>query len=379
MADITNSTMGSFSPESMLASVANFDYMSLLPFVAVVATSFIIAKIIFFILDKFARRLVGHTKTILDDLLLAAIEGPITYGIVIIGLYVGANLSALSTVPIVISIFQILMLIWLAVAVYRVACAFIHWYVVEIAPRQKLSLHDVEPMMKSFAGGLIFIFAAIMILGTAGIEVGPLVASLGIAGLAVALALQDTLGNFFGGVSISVDRPLRKGDFVELTDLKERGYVEKIGWRTTQIRTLPNNVIVVPNSKLAQSTIINYHMPAKEMSIVIPVSVSYDSDLVHVEKVTIQVADHIQKTVSGAVPEFKPFTRYNTFQDSGIKFSVILRVMEFTDQYLVTHEFFKALHARYKAEGIEIPYPKRSVYIEKMPGQGKSAAGKRKR
>lgn len=352
---------------SIISSITTFDYASLLPFVGIVVLSFVVAKVVYFLIDKVARRLVGQTKTILDDLILDAIEGPITYGIVIIGLYAGASMSSLSAIPIVVGVFKILLMIWVAVAAYRIICAFIHWYVVEIAPRHKLSLHDSEPTMKRIVALVLLVLFSIMILDSTGVEVAPLIASLGIAGLAVALALQDTLGNFFGGVSISVDKPLRQGDFIELTDLKEKGYVEKIGWRSTQVRTLANNIILVPNSKLAQSTIINYHMPMKEMSIVIPVSVSYDSDLEKVEKTVISVADRIQRTVGGAVPAFKPFIRYNSFDDSGIKFSVILRVMEFTDQYLVTHEFVKALHARFKQEGIEIPYPKRSVYIEHMP------------
>ncbi len=348
-----------------LSSVSTFDYLSLLPFIAVVAASFILAKIAYFIIQKFAKQLAGQTKTILDDLLLHAIEGPLTYGIVIIGLYAGATISALSTIPLVVGIFQILLLIWLSVTVYRVVCAFIHWYVLEVAPRHKLSLHDVEPLLKRVAGLIIFILAAITILGTVGVEVGPLIASLGIAGLAVALALQDTLGNFFGGVSISVDRPLRHGDYIELPDNKLSGWVEKVGWRSTQLRTGQSNIIVIPNLKLAQSTIINYSMPDKEIAVVVPVSASYDSDLEEVEKITLQVADHIQKTHSGAVQGFKPVLRYTSFADSGINFSVVLRATEFVESGTMAHQFIKALHARFAKEGIAIPCPTRSVHIEK--------------
>ena len=161
-----------------------------------------------------------------------------------------------------------------------------------------------------------------------------------------------------------MDRPVRPGDYVKL-DSGDEGYVHKIGWRNAMIRMLSGNMIIVPNSKLAQSIIINYHLPAKDMAVIVPVSVSYGTDLEKAERVTVRVSGHIQKTVQGAVADFKPFIRYSKFADSGIEFSVVLRVNEFVDQYLVRHEFIKALHAAYRKERIEIPYPKRDVYLRR--------------
>mgnify|MGYP001557992760 FL=1 len=141
--------------------------------------------------------------------------------------------------------------------------------------------------------------------------------------------------------------------------------MHKIGWRNTHIRTLPNNMVIVPNSKLAQSVLTNYYYHDKEMAVVIQVSVAYGSDLDKVERVTIEVAKQIQKAVPGALESFEPFIRYHTFGDSGIGFSVILRVKEFVDQYIIKHEFVKALHKRYAKEKIEIPFPQRVVYLKK--------------
>ncbi len=197
-----------------------------------------------------------------------------------------------------------------------------------------------------------------------GLEIGPALAGLGIAGLAAALALQDTLSNFFSSVYIAADRPIKIGDYIELAS-GEKGYVEDIGWRNTKIRTLPNNIILVPNAKLTQTILTNYNAPQKEMSIVIQVSVSYDSDLEKVERVTIAAARKVLKTVDGGVPDFEPFTRYHTFGDSGINFSVILRVKSFVDQYLITHEFVKELKRSYDKEKIVIPFPQRDVHIKK--------------
>jgi len=188
-------------------------------------------------------------------------------------------------------------------------------------------------------------------------------ASLGIAALALSLALQDTLANFFSGLYILVSRPIRMGDYVELEN-GLKGYVLAIGWRETRIRTLPNNTVVIPNNKLAQSIVINYYLPEKEMACLVQVGVSYGSDLEKVERVTCEVGKEVLSRVSGAVNAFDPFIRYHTFADFSVNFTVILRINEFVDQYLVTHEFIKALHKRYKAEGIEIPFPIRTVQMK---------------
>ena len=153
----------------------------------------------------------------------------------------------------------------------------------------------------------------------------------------------------------------RIGDFIEMEG-GVSGFVEDIGWRSTRIRTLPNTMIVVPNSKIASTIITNDSLPVPEMGIVIQCGVAYTSDLEKVEKVTIDAARKIQKTVKGAVKDFEPFIRYHTFGDSNINFSIILRVESFVDRYLVTHELIKSLKKRYDKEAIEISWPVRKVY-----------------
>lgn len=153
------------------------------------------------------------------------------------------------------------------------------------------------------------------------------------------------------------------GDYIKL-DTGDEGYVVDIGWRSTSIRTLSNNMIIVPNHKLASAIITNFYQPGKELSILIPIGISYDSNLEKVEKITIDVAKDVMKEVNGGVCEFDPFVRYHTFSDFSINFSVVLRVQEFVNQYLIKHEFIKGIHKRYKEEGIEIPFPIRTVYMK---------------
>jgi small-conductance mechanosensitive channel len=115
---------------------------------------------------------------------------------------------------------------------------------------------------------------------------------------------------------------------------------------------------------LASTIITNFSLPAQEVSVMVPVGVSYGSDLEKVERVTIEVAKEVMREVHGGIPEFEPYIRYHTFADFSINFNVILRAREYIDMYPLKHEFVKRLHRRYKTEGIEIPFPIRTVHMK---------------
>jgi small-conductance mechanosensitive channel len=121
------------------------------------------------------------------------------------------------------------------------------------------------------------------------------------------------------------------------------------------LRQLSNNTVLVPNAKLSQSIVTNYHLPDHEMAVVIDASVDYNSDLNRVEQITTDVGRDVMRTVPGGVPTFDPQVRFHTLGDPGIGFSVVLRAREFLDQQLIRHEFIKRLHRRFAAEGITIP------------------------
>jgi small-conductance mechanosensitive channel len=144
-----------------------------------------------------------------------------------------------------------------------------------------------------------------------------------------------------------------------------------------------NNMVIVPNSVMTSAIIINYDEPEQELAILLDVGVSYDSDLEHVEQVTIAVANETMSEVEGGVDTFDCFIRYNTFADFSINFTVILRGGEFVNQYIIKHEFIKRLHRRYKQEGIVIPFPIRTIHtphaaqfemVARSDGHGQPAA-----
>ncbi|MEU9420059.1 mechanosensitive ion channel family protein [Streptomyces sp. NPDC051000] len=199
-------------------------------------------------------------------------------------------------------------------------------------------------------------------LETVGVSIAPLLTALGVGGLAVALALQDTLANLFAGVHILASKTVQPGDYIRLTS-GEEGYVVDINWRNTVVRNLSNNLVIIPNGRLARTNMTNFTQPEQQLSILVQVGVGYESDLEHVERVTLEVIDSVMVDINGAVPDHEGAVRFHTFADSRINFTVILGVGEFSDQYRIKHEFIKRLHRRFRTEGISIPAPTRTVAL----------------
>ncbi|MFF3905862.1 mechanosensitive ion channel family protein [Streptomyces sp. NPDC001848] len=210
---------------------------------------------------------------------------------------------------------------------------------------------------------LVLAIGFLVVLQTLGISIAPLLTALGVGGLAVALALQDTLANLFAGIHILASKTVQPGDYIRLSS-GEEGYVVDINWRQTTVRQLSNNLVVIPNGQLAKTNMTNYTRPEQQLTVLVQVGVAYDSDLEHVEKVTIDVVAEVMTEIAGAVPDHEPAVRFHTFGDSRIGFTVILGVGEFSDQYRIKHEFIKRLHKRYRAEGIRIPAPTRTVALQ---------------
>ncbi|MER7925560.1 MULTISPECIES: mechanosensitive ion channel family protein [unclassified Streptomyces] len=209
---------------------------------------------------------------------------------------------------------------------------------------------------------LVLAIGFLVMLQTLGISIAPLLTALGVGGLAVALALQDTLANLFAGIHILASKTVQPGDYIRLSS-GEEGYVEDINWRQTTVRALSNNLVVIPNGQLAKTNMTNFMRPEQQLTILVQVGVGYDSDLEHVEKVTMEVIAEVMTDITGAIPEHEPAIRFHTFGDSRIGFTVILGVGEFSDQFRIKHEFIKRLHKRYRDEGIRIPAPTRTVAL----------------
>ena len=221
-------------------------------------------------------------------------------------------------------------------------------------------MQGARGLIQAGVRGVAIGIGILIFLDSIGISITPILASLGVGSLAVALALQDTLANLFAGLYMIADKPIEPGHMIRLPG-GEEGHVTKIGWRSTWIRQPPNSMLVIPNAKLAGGIIINYDLPQREIAVTVPIGVRYDSDLGSVESVTLDVARGVQRTVTGAVAEAEPVLRFLGFGDSSIQLSVTLRARDFTGMAEVRHEFVKRVQSRFRQEGIIIPYPVRTL------------------
>jgi len=315
-------------------------------------------------------RLVPGTASRTDDTLVTALRGPVVLWCTVLGVYLAAQVAPLPTTtgPVARQLLVVLLIVSVTWSLGRAAAAF-------VASRTTVAgmLPSVN-LIANLARTLVLALGGLVLLQTLGISITPLVTALGVGGLAVGLALQDTLANLFAGIHILVSRQVRPGDYVRLESGQE-GYVQDVTWRYTTIRQLPNNLTIVPNATLASAVITNYYLPDQELAVLVPVGVSYASDLTRVEAVTVAVGKEIMSEVKGGVPGFEPFIRYSAFGDSSINLTVILRGREVVDQHLIRHEFIKRLHDRYRMEGIEIPFPQRTVHLRASGPQPPAALG----
>jgi small-conductance mechanosensitive channel len=212
---------------------------------------------------------------------------------------------------------------------------------------------------------LVYSVFLMIFLDAAGISITPLIASLGVGSVAVAFALQQTLASLFAGLFIVTDRPIRVGDYVKL-ETGEEGYVESIGWRSVRIRMLPNNIVIVPNSKLADGNVINYSLPSRETAFTVEIGIEYGSNLDLVEQVTLEIARAVQQEVPLAVPAYKPSVMWAKLGESSLRLNVILQARDYVSQAEVRSAFIKRLMKRYRHENIFVPFPVRSVLMRKV-------------
>ncbi len=310
----------------------------------------IIRAILFRILHHWAKR----TETQFDNIIITSIKYPSLLLAVAIGIHLGLSFSDIPErhLNYLTRIIHIIIILAVTLATANLAGRLFKNYV------QKSNLPiPTTGLAYGILKGAILVIGFLICLSVLGVSIAPLLTALGVGGLAVALALQDTLANLFAGVHILMEKSLRIGDFVKL-ETGQEGTIDDITWRTTRVRMLPNNIVVIPNNKLAQSVVTNYSLPEKRMWLPIQIGVSYSSDPDLVERILVEVAQKGALDIPGLLAEPEPFVRLIPgFGESSMDFTLTCQIREFADQSLVQHELRKRIFKRFKAEGIEIPYP----------------------
>jgi small-conductance mechanosensitive channel len=223
-----------------------------------------------------------------------------------------------------------------------------------VSERQALG-RPIAGLGQSVARGVVYCVGLLVLLAALGIHITPILAALGVGGLAVALALQDTLSNLFAGLHLLADKPIRVGDYVKVADTAE-GHVVDIGWRSTRVRMLQNVVVTIPNKRVAESIITNYDMPEPRMALSVRVGVDYGADPDLVERLLVEEAERAAGEVPGLLAEPAPTARLIPgFGDFSLDFTLACQVKSFADQFLVQHELRKRILRRLVAEGVQIP------------------------
>ncbi len=256
----------------------------------------------------------------------------------------------------------------------RLIRALMRWYSARVPHDTRTALNTaIWPILIRVSSIFVFALGTLVVLDILGIPITPLLAGLGIGGLAVALAVSPTIASFIAGTYVVAEGHISEGDYVEI-DSERAGLVESIGWRSTVLRSRFNNMIVVPNSLITESILTNYTTPTPAVTGIVECGVSYDSDLREVERVCLEVAGAVIEESDDANKEFEPIVRFSEFADSNINFRLIFQGADRVATFAIKHEIMMRLHARFKEEGIEINYPVRKL-TSALPGDTLSAAG----
>ncbi len=319
----------------------------------------VIAKIADILVDKVLRRFTRFTKTDIDDRIIDLIHRPIFLTIIIIGVVLA--ISSLKPAPDVFFyisgiFYSVLTGIW-CITIIRISNAVIEHGIRRVSDITGLS-NDIIPLVENISKIAIIIAALMVILSLWKVNITPLLASAGIAGAAVAFAAKDTIANFFGGISVFVDKPFTIGDYIVL-DKGERGEVVAIGVRSTRIKTRDDIQITVPNSVIANTKIINESAPIPNFRVRIPVAVAYGSDIDIIEKILLDIASANENVL----PEPSPRVRFREFGESSLNFELLCWAKEPALRGLTVHQLNTAIYRKFTETGIRIPFPQRDVHL----------------
>ncbi|MFH1848615.1 MAG: mechanosensitive ion channel family protein [archaeon] len=335
---------------------------------ALILGFFILAsKILRYIVRKYVSRITGKTKTEVDDLLVDRSKKSVEYIIIIFGLKLaimrlglpnGAFISFTSLLnSIIVIIITYLVIVWLDI--------LIDYWGKEWARRTESRLdEDILPLFHKMSKVVITIIGLLLLLAEWGIEIGPFLASLGIAGIAIGFAVKDSLANIFGGISLILDKNFRVGDIVKLEN-GENGRVLDIGLRSTKIRTWDNEVMIIPNGQLANTTIVNYAKPDPAARVVIPFGVEYGNEPDKVKRVVINTLTKIENVIVDD-EERSPFVKFLEMADFSLNFKAYFWVPDYTMRFAMRDLAVSAIYKALRKAKIGIPFPTRTVYNRRI-------------
>lgn len=332
-------------------------YIAFLIIAGVTVALFVTRKILFSALRRLVRKRAAQT----DDFFVTALQGPSTLLIIAFALYIGLQLAEIPDQYEVYAVrgMHLSLILTVTMALANISGRAVVFFLKKVdLPISVTSLLNVVIKASVYAVGVL------VMLNFVGISITPIITALGVGGLAMALALQDTLSNLFAGIHILAEHTIRVGDFIRL-ETGQEGFVEDISWRTTRIRVPMNNMVIVPNSKLSQSVVTNYFLPERRTMIQVPVSVSCDADPDLVERVLLEEATSSIAEVPGLLGDPAPSVLFAPgFGASSLDFTLLCSVADINAQQPVQHALRKRILKRFIREGIAIPNPTYTVFLQ---------------
>lgn len=325
-----------------------------------IVAAFVFHKLIFPLIVRFTHR----TPTDLDSRLVKSVRWPTTLGFVVLGAYLAFTVpldlteSQQSQVDTVGQALGVMIVITVVVGLLSSA---IDWYLASLAT-SATRVVDLRllPLIRRVGGVIIYAIGGLLLMDVLGINISPLIAGLGLGGLAVALAIQPTLANLFAGTYVMTEGVIATGDYIQLENGLQ-GYVVEVGWRSTRIRDWHNNLVVVPNSKFAETIITNFQQPTHAVNVYFECGTSYDSDLYRVEEICLEVMDTIIDSHPMAIKEYGKYFAFDNFGDSNVNFWLFVQATDRLGSFVVQSDMMKLLHKRFQEEGIVINYPVRTL------------------
>ncbi len=293
------------------------------------------------------------------EVIAESLRGPILIWAVILGADLASRSSQVPS-QYVHRVDVVLLALWIAsltIIAAKLSGNIVHLYGAHVSGQAAAS----ATLSRNLAQIAVYTLGIMILLNHIGVDIRPLLTALGVGGLAVALALQDTMANLFAGFYISVAGQIRLGDYIKLNS-GEEGYVVDITWRSTTLRALGNNLIFVPNSKVGQANVTNFNLPEKKMSSSVTVRVAYGADVERVEQLLLEETRAAAKDLDGFVAgDPITVTWIPGFTDAALVLSVNYNVAEFVSQFNVQSELRKRLYRRLRAEGVSLAAPTQIV------------------
>ena len=325
-----------------------------------IVSAFLVFKLVFPVIVRFTH----WTPTDLDSRLVRSMRWPTTFGILVLGAYLAVTIPlglTGSEQDLADTIARAAGIIVGITVVVGLLSSTIDWYLESLATRTN---HVIDPrlfpLIRRVGGVIIYGIGALLVLDVMDINISPLIAGLGLGGLAVALAIQPTLANLFAGTYVMTEGVISTGDYIELEG-GMAGYVVEVGWRSTRIRTWGNNLVVVPNARFAETIIINYQQPVPAVNVYVTCGVSYDSDLDLVEEVSRGVMTDLVENNHHAVKSYGSWFAFDSFGESNVDFWMFLQARDRIASFDLQSSLIKNLHRRFKEEDIIINYPVRTL------------------